>query len=131
MYAFAPQPGRLALKAHRYLAPLLATPPVRETLKRLADLVREGPSARARRRGSAHVWGEAQSDDERVVSRLRSPDPYVVTVDAAVTATERALDGDAGAGFHTPAGAFGPAFVFDLDGVEGFFDEAHPEVRRA
>ena len=131
VYAFAPQPGRIALKAHRYLAPLLATPPVRETLKRFADLVREGPSARARRRGSANVWGEARVDDERVVSRLRTPDPYVVTVDAAVTAAERVLDGDAGEGFRTPAGAFDPEFVFDLDGTEGFSDEAHPEVRRA
>ena len=131
VYAFAPQPGRFALEAHRYLAPLLATPPVRTALKGLAGLVREGPSARARERGSANVWGEARTDGERVVSRLRTPDPYVVTVDAAVTAAERVLDGDAGDGFRTPAGAFGPEFVFDLDGVEGFFDEVRPDVSQA
>ena len=126
-YAMVPPPARLALDAHRYVAPLIAATPVRWTLKRLAELVREGPSERARERGSAYVWGEAHTDDgERAVSRLRTPDPYVVTVDAAVTAAERVLAGDAGAGFRTPAGAFGPEFVLELDGVEGFFDEGRP-----
>jgi short subunit dehydrogenase-like uncharacterized protein len=126
-YAMVPPPARLALGAHRYVAPLLAATPVQWTLKRLAELVREGPSERARERGSAHVWGEAHTDEERAVSRLRTPDPYVVTVDAAVTATERVLAGDADAGVRTPAGAFGPEFVLELDGVEGFFDGARPE----
>lgn len=124
VYAFVPPPARFALGLHRYLAPLLSARPVQSTLKGIAELVREGPSERARRRGSAYVWGEAyNSAGERVVSRLRTPDPYVVTVDAAVTATERVLAGDADSGFQTAAGAFGPEFVFELDGVEGFEDE--------
>lgn len=126
VYAVVPQPARLALQSHRYLAPLLATRSSQWLLKRLADfvgLVREGPSKRARERGSAYLWGEARTEDERVVSRLQTPDPYAVTVDAAVTATERVLAGDADTGFQTPAGAFGPEFVFDLEGVEGVLDE--------
>lgn len=123
VYVVMPPPGRFVLKLHRYVAPLLAATPVQETLKRVAGLVREGPSERARQRGSAYVWGEARAGDERIVSRLQTPDPYVVTVDAAVTATERVLAGDADDGFQTPAGAFGPEFVFDLDDVEGFYDE--------
>lgn len=126
VYAVMPQPARLALKSHRYLAPLLAASPVRRPLKRLAGLVREGPSERARERGSAHIWGEARTDDERVVSRLQTPDPYVVTVDAAVTVARRVLAGEADDGFRTPAGAFGSDLVFDLEDVEGFFDESRP-----
>ena len=129
VYAFVPQPARFALESHRYLAPVLATPPVRLTLKGLAQLfslVREGPSERARDRGSAYLWAEARTEGERVVSRLRTPDPYEVTVDAAVTATERVLAGDAADGYQTPAGAFGPEFVFDLEGVDGFLDEPAP-----
>jgi short subunit dehydrogenase-like uncharacterized protein len=41
VYVFAPPPVRLALKAHRYAAPLLATGPVREALKRGTQIVRE------------------------------------------------------------------------------------------
>jgi short subunit dehydrogenase-like uncharacterized protein len=131
VYTVAPRPAPWLLKLHRYAAPLLATTPVRWTLKRLAGLVREGPSERARKRGSAYVWGEARNQDERVVSRLRTPDPYVVTVDAAVTTAQRVLDGDAGDGFRTPASAFGPEFVFELDDVEGFFDEERPKQTAA
>ena len=149
VYALMPQPARLALKSHRYLAPVLAATPVREGLKRVAGLVREGPASWSRKRGSAFIWGEARvegeaprdsdtasgdaaSDDpdeaaDRVVSRLRTPDAYVVTVDAAVAATERVLEGEADDGYQTPAGAFGPEFVLDLEGVEGFFDESKPE----
>lgn len=133
VYALMPQPARLVLKAHRFIAPLLTPKPVRWTLKRLAG-VREGPSERARERGSAYLWGEASTaadgaGGETVVSRLQTPDPYVVTVDAAVTATERVLAGDANEGYQTPAGAFGPEFVFDLDGVEGYFDKRVPAVQ--
>ncbi|WP_049920874.1 saccharopine dehydrogenase family protein [Halopiger djelfimassiliensis] len=129
-YAAVPQPARLALRLHRYLAPLLATTPVRAGLKRLAGLVRDGPSSWSRKRATAYLWGEARVEhtDARVVSRLRTPDPYVVTVDAAVTATERLLaDGRIEDGFRTPAGAFGSGFVLDLEGVAGFFDESTPE----
>ena len=125
VYALMPQPARLVLRAHPYLAPLLATKPVQWTAKKLAG-VREGPSERARERGVAYLWGEAKTDDERVVSRLRTPDPYVVTVKAAVTATERVLVGDAPDGFQTPANAFGPEFVLELTDVERFFDEENP-----
>ena len=127
LYAVMPQPARTALKFHRSLAPVLAAEPVQWVLKVLAG-VREGPSERARERGSAYIWGETTTDGgERVVSRLRTPDPYIVTTDAAVTVTERVLAGDAEDGFQTPAGAFGPEFVFELEGVEGFFDESTPE----
>ncbi|QLK24417.1 saccharopine dehydrogenase NADP-binding domain-containing protein [Natrinema zhouii] len=127
MYAVMPQPARLALESHRYLEPLFESKLVRRTLKGVAG-IRDGPSERARERGSAYIWGEASTDDgERVVSRLRTPDPYVVTTDGAVTVAERVLAGDAEDGFQTPAGAFGPEFVFELDGVDGFFDESTPD----
>lgn len=126
VYAVMPQPARFVLESHRYLAPLLSATPVQRTLKFLAGLVRDGPAEWSRKRGSAYVWGEVRDDDERAVSRLRTPDPYVVTVDAGVTTAERVLAGDADDGYQTPAGAFGAEFVLDLDDVEGFFDEERP-----
>lgn len=127
MYAVMPQPARAALRLHRYFAPALAATPIQWTLKQLAGLVREGPSEQSRERGSAYIWGEARTNGERVVSRLRTPDPYVVTIDAAVTVAERVLAGDADDGFQTPAGAFGPEFILELDNVEGFFDDSAPD----
>jgi short subunit dehydrogenase-like uncharacterized protein len=126
-YVFAPPPTCLLLRAHRYVAPLLAAEPIRETLKRIAQVAREGPSKRARERGSTYFWGEARTEDgERAVSRLRMSDPYVVTGACALAVTERVLDGDAGPGYRTPAGEFGPEFVLGIDEAEGFFDEERP-----
>ncbi|MCH7661404.1 MAG: saccharopine dehydrogenase NADP-binding domain-containing protein [Euryarchaeota archaeon] len=126
VYTFAPPPSRLALRAHRYVAPLLATTPVREGLKRLAQIAREGPSKRARERGSTYFWGEARADGERAVSRLRMSDPYVVTGACGLAVAERVLDGDVAAGYQTPGRAFGPEFVLGIDEAEGFFDEDGP-----
>ncbi|WP_312910815.1 saccharopine dehydrogenase family protein [Natronosalvus caseinilyticus] len=128
VYAMVPPPARLGLKSHRLLAPVLARDPVQRALKAAADLVREGPSERARERGSALVWGEAREGDVRVVSRLETPDPYVVTVDGAVAAARRVLAGDADEGFCTPAGAFGPEFVFDLERASGSFDDDEKQI---
>lgn len=124
-YAVAPTPTQIALRLHRYLAPVLAAPPVKRSLKRVAELVRDGPSERRRQRGEVYLWGEARADGEHVVSRLRTPDAYVVTVDAALRVTERVLSGDVDSGYQTPAGSFGPEFVLELDGVTGFEDEPH------
>ena len=124
VYVFAPPPARLLLRSHRFVAPLLAAEPVRESLKRVAQVVREGPSKRARERGSTYFWGEARTEGgERVVSRLRMSDPYVVTGAAALAVTERVLGGEVGDGYQTPAGAFGPEFVLGIDEAAGFFDE--------
>ncbi|WP_306054386.1 saccharopine dehydrogenase family protein [Natronococcus wangiae] len=133
VYAVMPEPARTALRLHRYLAPAFELTPVEWTLKKLAGFVREGPGEWSRERGSAYIWGEARTDgdDERVVSRLQTPDPYIVTVNAAVATAERVLAGDADSGFQTPAGAFGADFVLELDGVEGFFDESAPDSSSA
>ena len=130
VYAAVPQPARSLLMAHRYVAPIVASRPVSRALTLLAGMVREGPGSWSRERGSAYVWGEARDEysGERVVSRLRTPDPYVVTVDAALTAVERVIDDDVDPGYRTPARAFGPGFVLGLDGVAGFFDETTPET---
>jgi short subunit dehydrogenase-like uncharacterized protein len=68
------------------------------------------------------VWGEATDGETTVTSRLKTPETYALTVDAATTAAERTMESDL-SGFETPAAAFTPEFVLDLDGVEGFFDD--------
>ncbi|WP_226011625.1 saccharopine dehydrogenase family protein [Halomicrobium salinisoli] len=132
VYAYVPRPARVALRVYPRLEPLLSRPRVESALKRLAGMVREGPSERARERGEALLWGEArnEADGERAVSRLRTPDAYVVTVQGSLNAAERVLAGEAGAGYQTPAGAFGPEFALDIEGTSGFFDSAVDTERR-
>ena len=51
--------------------------------------------------------------------KLRTPEGYNVTKDAAVTAVVTLLEHDLPPGAYTPSLAFGPEFVLGLRGVVG------------
>lgn len=107
-----------AIRLSRPLGPLLRTRPVRWLLDRLVAGRVTGPTADERAANEVSVYGEARGvDGDRVVERLRTPDPYEVTVETALAATERVGDGAAPDGFATPAGAFGSSFIDVVDGV--------------
>ena len=115
------------VRASNYAGGLLNLDPVREGIQTLARTFVSGPSERTREREQVFVWGEAQTEAETVTSRLVTPETYALTVDAATSVAARLDDPDAPTGYHTPASAFDPNFVLELDGVEGFFDESFPE----
>ena len=73
-----------------------------------------GPSDRRRGRGTCYVGGEATDGERTVTSRLKTPETYALTVDAATTAAGRVLDG-AHEGFETHAAAF----ALELDDSKG------------
>lgn len=119
VYVPVPSAARRLLSASRHLGPVLGADPVSDALQSLARRFVDGPDETERESGRAYVWGEARNEEtgETVVSRLVTPETYALTVDAASTAAERALDGDAPDGYQTPSTAYGPDFVTDLDGV--------------
>jgi short subunit dehydrogenase-like uncharacterized protein len=119
VYTAAPATARLALRLSRAFRPLLASKPVQAFLKRRIRARGAGPSAEKRARSRSILWGEARDGAGRVaVSRLRGPEAYTLTVLAALACVERALAGDAPAGFQTPAKAYGPDWIVALAGVE-------------
>jgi short subunit dehydrogenase-like uncharacterized protein len=98
---------------------LASADPVRSTLEWLVDARVDGPSAAEREQNRSYVWGEAETDGgDRAVSRLVCPGTYQLTTLTAVEIAERVVDGDAPEGFQTPAGAFGPDLILDIEGVE-------------
>jgi len=128
VYMAAPEAMALAMRTTNYTAPLLSLSPVKSCLQTVVRSLVDGPSAEARETQRVLVWGEATDGEETVTSRLVTPETYALTVDAATTAAARADAGEVSAGYQTPTTAFGPDFVLDLDGVEGFFDEELPEL---
>jgi len=107
------------IRLSRPFGPVLGTRPIRYLLDRIVSARVDGPSAAERAENRVFVWGEARTTSgETVVSRLETPDPYDLTVEASLAAVERLLAGDAPDGFTTPARAFGAAFVDVVDGVE-------------
>jgi len=118
VYMAAPASLRLLSRASRGLASLLSSGPVRRLLESRVRAWPRGPSAEERRRRRTHVWGEVEDGaGRRAVSRLVTPQAYTLTAAAALAAVERVLAGGASPGFETPARAFGPDFVLELEGV--------------
>ncbi len=115
----AAHPGlRLFSRMSRWLGPLLASRPVQGILRQQVAAGPRGPSEEERRRGRAHVWGEAEDESgRRLVSRLVTPEPYSFTARAALASVERVLEGAARPGFLTPSRAFGVDFVLGIEGI--------------
>lgn len=103
----------------RLLRPLLGLKPVQEFLKRQVERKVHGPSNDSRERSATWVWGEAtNARGQRVARRLRTPNGYTLTVDAALGIIERLAQGDVPSGFHTASQLMGASYVTTLPGVE-------------
>jgi short subunit dehydrogenase-like uncharacterized protein len=118
VYMAAPAALRLAVRASRYVAPLLASKPVQRFLKARIRAGAPGPTDAERARGKSYLWGEATDGaGRRAVSRLRTPEGYTLTVLAALAIVDKVLGGAAPPGFQTPSRAYGPDFVLGIEGV--------------
>ena len=104
--------------ASRPFARLLGSQPAQRLLKALIRTQPAGPSDAERARGLSLLWGEVEDDTgKRSVSRLRTPEGYTLTAMTALAIVERALAGQAPAGFQTPAKAYGADFILEFEGV--------------
>lgn len=115
--------GLRALSVVNALSPVLGARPVKSALQWLVDATVEGPSEAERERHETHVWAEATDGDETVRSRLRTSEPYESTGRAVVEIASKVLDGEAPAGYQTPATAYGPDLVTGVEATE-FVDVA-------
>ena len=114
-------PARLvwAMRASRYLNPLLKAGPVQRFLEARIQKGPAGPDERTREGGRTLLWGEVTDEaGGRAEARLRTPEGYKLTVLASLLVLEKVLAGDVKPGFQTPAAAYGAELVLELDGVE-------------
>jgi short subunit dehydrogenase-like uncharacterized protein len=119
VYMVAPTATRVAAKLLRPLGCLVGTHLVQRFLKKRIHAGPAGPTEEERAKGWSVLWGEVtDAAGNRAVSLLRGPDGYTFTVLAALRVLERVLAGQAPAGFQTPALAYGPDLVLDVEGVE-------------
>ncbi len=103
---------------------LLRLAPVQSLLKRRIRAGRPGPTAEERARTPVHVWGEARNPAGRTLTaRLRVPNGYTVTADAAIAVARRLMDGPVETGYTTPARLMGPQFAGSLPGATGIHIE--------
>lgn len=110
-----------AMKNTLYMKWLVKVPPVMAFLKKRIERHVPGPTAEQRDKGRTELWGEITNDSRQAYTlKMRTPEGYNLTADAAVRAVERLLGGPPRPGALTPSMAFGKDFVKELDGVEVF-----------
>ena len=109
-----------ALRRLLAFARAIAAAAKRRPVRNLLQMgVRPGPSPALRARTATNVWGEVIDDQGRSASaRLHGPEAAVEwTTSVALGAARKALAGLAPAGYQTPASAYGPDFVLEVEGV--------------
>jgi short subunit dehydrogenase-like uncharacterized protein len=127
VYTAAPRGLRIAARASRHLGWLLGSSIVQSFLKHRIRAGPAGPTDAQRARCRSFLWGEAEDDTgQRVVSRLRGPEAYTMTVHTALAVVERVLTGEAPAGFQTPSRAYGCDFILGLEGIVREDEESDP-----
>jgi short subunit dehydrogenase-like uncharacterized protein len=118
VYGAASWAQRLAVRASRHLGWLLASSFMQKFLRWRIQAGPPGPTEAERSEGRSFLWGEAVDvAGHKVVSRLRGPEGYTLTVHAALAVVERVLAGEVLPGFQTPSRVYGPDFVLGLPGV--------------
>ena len=118
VYIAAPTLTRVSLYATRYLKGILTAQPVQRFLQARVRANTTGPDEAQRTTGKCLLWGQASDGAGRVVvSRLRGPEPYQLTAMTALDLADRALTGNAPAGYQTPARAYGKDVILDFAGV--------------
>ncbi|PYQ50071.1 MAG: saccharopine dehydrogenase [Acidobacteria bacterium] len=117
VYMAAPESMRWMMRLARPLARLLRTKTVQALLKSRIRSGPAGPSAEHRARARSFLWGEARDASAAVVSRLETLEGYELTSRTALMAVQRVVAGGVSTGFQTPAGAFGPDFILEIEGT--------------
>ncbi|MFC4436769.1 MULTISPECIES: saccharopine dehydrogenase family protein [Natrialbaceae] len=121
VYGAVPEWAEPLLSAADSFRWLLESEPVERVANGAIDAVVDGPDERELATGTAVVWGEVRDGESgwRARARLRTPDPYALTAESAVSAAERVLaDKRVEPGFQTPARAFGADFALELSGTD-------------
>lgn len=118
VYMALPQSMIRLMGIGRHIGWVLGLPIVRQALLGVVRRQPPGPSAELRARGLSLLWGEVtDADGGRAISRLRTPEAYQLTAITMVMIAQRVLAGDLRPGFQTPASAYGPDLIMDVDGV--------------
>lgn len=116
VFTVVPPANLKMLKISKYAGWLLARPFFQKFLQK--QIPPGGPSDEERLNGSTLLWGEAADNDgNQVEARQQGPEGYTTTALAALNIIEKILAGNALPGFQTPAKAYGPGLVLEIEGT--------------
>lgn len=98
---------------------IMGSPPGKALARFLIDRGPAGPSEQTMATAHAYITAEARGAGGEVArARLVTPEPYRLTAITAIDAAMRTVAGEAGAGFRSPAMAFGADYILQFEGCE-------------
>lgn len=117
-YAHLPGLDRFGSQGGRIAGKVFGHPLPQRLGKAAIGRFARGPGKTTRERSRVEVYAEAVDPKGRKVSTaLVGPNTYDLTADAVVRIVDGLRSGSVSPGCHTPATAFGPDLVRELDGV--------------
>lgn len=106
------------VKWQKYFGWFLRLPVVKARARKRVLSGPAGPSAEQRQKGRSLVWGRVANDKgETRTARSVMPEGYALTAMTSVMIAERVLNGQAQPGFQTPAKAYGPDLLLEVEGA--------------
>ena len=117
VYFTMPRPFALWTRLTSPIVGIFAWSPLQRMMKWLAGRFLPR-SETPREDGWLAWWGDVRGEGgARASATIKIPDPYAFTVDAAIAAVKRVLEGSVPHGAHTPTQAFGAELAPSLPGV--------------
>ncbi|MGC8580634.1 MAG: saccharopine dehydrogenase family protein [bacterium] len=93
---------------------------IRSVAKRMVELMIKGPDDHAHMHGKSYVWARAiNTKGNEKQAWLELPETYLFTAIASIRTIEKIFESRP-AGSLTPAMAFGPDFILEINGVKRF-----------
>jgi len=118
VFAGVPEKQMGKMKIPGFVRWLLGRAPVQAFLKGPIASRVQGPTDDERARDEVFLYGDAWDDaGHKVAMRLRTREPYTLTAESAVKATQKIVAERLAPGSYTPSMAFGADYVLSLDGV--------------
>ena len=120
VYSGAPPSAIKRMRRMRPFLPLAGLKPVKRTIQWWIGRTVTGPDEEVRKSARVCLWGEVRNEaGETRRATMETPEGYAFTAMASVECADRVLAGAVAPGAWTPARAFGPDLVFELEGVTG------------
>lgn len=101
-----------------HLSILLKINWVKNYLKKQVDKRKDGPSEKTREQSKSYLYGKVWNSEETYEARLITPNGYSLTVKTAILIASKLMNGNYKTGYQTPATAYGPGLILEVEGCE-------------
>jgi short subunit dehydrogenase-like uncharacterized protein len=119
VYTGVPKSSIRMMKFQGLLNPILRTNFIKKMAQVWIDKNLYGPSEEQNKKGKSLLWGEVSNkQNEKVTARLQCKEGYLLTALTSVLICKKVLQKDFKAGYQTPARAYGPNLILEIEGSQ-------------